>query len=107
MKKLIICLIIIVLPIFAEEIGIGLVVGTNGDTLLIVDGLKIYVPNLSQGRYIDENNFPISPAMVTFPFKASLVRNETLTEHLRDQSMFVKIHKFYKLVDGVLVPLKK
>jgi molybdopterin/thiamine biosynthesis adenylyltransferase len=107
MKKLILCLIIIVLPIFAEEISLGMVDSVKGDTLTLVDGLKICVPNLSRGRYIDENNVAISVTSVTFPFTASLVRDETLPKHLRDQNVFVKIHKFYKLVQGRAVELQK
>ena len=91
----------------AEEMSIGMVDNVINDTLIITDGLKIYVPNLSLGRYIDENNTPIALGSITFPFTASLVSDERLPEHLGRQSIFVKIHKFYKIVNGRAVELIK
>jgi hypothetical protein len=106
MKKLIIFLIIISLPLLAEEISLGMVTGIKGDSLILVDGLKVHVPRASLGRYINENNQPVDAASISFPFTASLVVNRELPEQARAQTTMVKIHKFYVEIDGRLVERK-
>lgn len=106
MKKLIIFLTIISLPLLAEEISLGVVTGIKGDSLILVDGLKVHVPRASLGRYIDENNQPIDAASVSFPFSASLVVNRELSGQVRAQTTMVKIHAFYDKIDGRLVERK-
>lgn len=103
MKKLIICLAIIVLPLSATEIGLGMVSGVVGDSLILVDGVKVYVPGIAMGNYITENNQTTDAASITFPFTASLITQEELPGYKRTM---VKIHKFYDVVDGKLVERK-
>ena len=107
MKCLAICLIILALPLVAEETSLGMVVGIKGNSLILVDGLEVPMPGTSMGRYIDANNQAVDAASITFPFKASLITNTELPPHMRAQSTVVKIHKFYDVVDGRLVERKK
>lgn len=105
MKYLIILLIIITPALFAEEISLGMVSGAEGDSLILVDGLKVYVPNLSQGKYVSENNEDLSLTEIQFPFTASLVTPDQagIPTEKSEQLTYVKIHKFYKIAEGRLV----
>jgi hypothetical protein len=106
MKNLLICLIILALPLMAEEISLGMVTGIKGNTLVLVDGQTFSMPRASMGRYIDENNQPVDAASITFPFTASLITNTELPSNTRAQTIVVKIHKYYDVVDGRLVERK-
>lgn len=106
MKKLMICLTIMALPLAAAEISLGMVSGAEGNSLILADGLKISVSNLALGRYITADNQPLDPTSLTFPFTASLVLNDELPEHIRKHRALVKIHKFYDIIDGRLVERK-
>lgn len=100
MKKLILGLLLITVPLLAWETWLGMVDTAEGDYLILTDGAKVYVPNLSAGRYIGEDNNPLDPKAVVFPFTASLVvgdESKLIPEHKRAHSVFVKIHKFYRL----------
>lgn len=116
MKLLTLFLIVITFPLFAQddfdtkvqEISLGLVVGAQGDSLLLVDGVKIYVPNLGYAQYIDDNNKMISAA-ISYPFTASLVRTDAsggLSNDARTAgrsiTSTIKIHQCYEIVDGQL-----
>ncbi len=104
MKYLILFLIIITPALFAEEISLGMVYGAEGDSLILVDGLKVYVPNLSQGKYVSESNQELKMADVQFPFTASLIiPDQDLPPEKAIQLVYVKIHKFYSEVNGRLV----
>jgi hypothetical protein len=109
MKRLFLLLITICLPLIAEEIWLGIAVGAEGDTLILVDNLKVYVPGLSLGKYISEDGQTINSTSITFPFAASLVRPDqkfTPTEEadkVRIAHTYVKIHKFYNVINGRLV----
>ncbi len=113
MKKLLLLLLIFCMPLIAEEIWLGLAVGAEGDSLILVDNLKIYVPGLSLGKYIGEDNQAISVSAVKFPFTASLVRITQGTALPTDETApievkhlvntYVRIHKFYNVVNGRLV----
>lgn len=106
MKKLMICLIFIALPLLAADISLGMVTGVKGNSLVLVDGLEVSVPGVSIGRYIDENNQAVDATSITFPFTASLITNTELPAHMRARTTMVKIHKFYDVVDGRLVERK-
>lgn len=113
MKKLFLFLIIFWLPLVAEEIWLGVVCEVSSDSLLLVDGPKIYVPGISAGRFVAENNTALDPKAITYPFKASLVikddlpMKDVLTEKgvKPEYSHFVhiKIHNFCDIKDGRLV----
>ena len=103
MKYLLICLIILALPLLADEVSLGMVIGTKGNSLILVDGLEVPMPGTSMGRYIDASNQAIDASSITFPFTASLITNTELPEHMRAQSTVIKIHKFYEVVEGRLV----
>lgn len=112
MKRLFLCLVIFGLPLMADEIWLGMAMGAEGDTLLLVDNLKVYVPGLSQGRYVGADNQAISAQSVTFPFTASLVRvnqevmtggDATSADKNAVVTTYVRTHKFYDVVDGRLV----
>jgi hypothetical protein len=106
MKYLLICLIVLALPLVAEETSLGMVTGIKGNSLVLVDGLEISMPGGSMGRYIDENNQAVDASSITFPFTASLIFNTELPSHMRAQTTVVKIHKFYDVVNGRLVERK-
>lgn len=109
MKKLFLLLIIFCLPLIAEEIWLGMAIGAEGDSLILVDNLKVYVPGLSLGRYVNEDNQSISLSSIKFPFTASIVRpdQQTSQDATNDRNViantYVKIHKFYDVVNGRLV----
>lgn len=110
MKRLFILLIIFCLPLIAEEVWLGMAIGAEGDTLILVDNLKVYVPGLSLGRYVNKDNQAISPNSIKFPFTVSLVRpdQQTTSQDATDDrnvlaNTYVKIHKFYNVVNGRLV----
>ena len=102
MRKLILLLIIISLPLVAEEIWLGMVTGVQGDSLILCDGLKIYVPNLSLSQYVSEDKQSLDGA-VTFPFTASLITNGELSKLKRTPTTSLKIHKFYDVIEGRLI----
>lgn len=103
MKYLAICLVIMALPLMAEEVSLGMVAGVKGNSLILVDGLEVSMPGASMGRYIYENNQAVDASSITFPFTASLITNTELPAHMRAQTTVVKIHKFYDIVEGRLV----
>ena len=114
MNKLILCLLIIVLPIAAEEIGLGCVWGAEGDSLILADGLKVYVPNLSSGsRYLNAKNEVITSSLVRFPFMAALVTMESVSldeddftkeiSRVASNVYYVKILRYYEVVNGRMV----
>ncbi|MEO0135916.1 MAG: hypothetical protein ABIL74_02365 [candidate division WOR-3 bacterium] len=117
MKRVILSLILLCLPLLAKEIWLGVVDGIKGDTLCLVDGLNIYVPGLSSGIFYSENGIPLDVSAITFPLKASLV----IEERARDISdiltetgvkpgfghlVKVKVHNFCEFKDGRLVDKK-
>ncbi len=114
MNKLILCLLIIILPIAAEEIWLGYVWAEEGDSLILVDGIKVYVPNLSSGsRYLNTKNEVLASSSVRFPFTANLVTMESVSLDEDDLAIdvnrvpsnvyYVKILKYYEVVDGRMV----
>uniref|UniRef100_A0A7V3RGN4 Uncharacterized protein n=1 Tax=candidate division WOR-3 bacterium TaxID=2052148 RepID=A0A7V3RGN4_UNCW3 len=115
MKRILLFLIFLSLPLLAEEIWLGVVDGMKGDTLILVDGLKIYVPGLASGKFVLENNAPMDISAITFPIKASLViderGNRKAPEILNADGVkpefshlvYVKVHKFCEIKNGRLV----
>jgi hypothetical protein len=98
-KKLIICLAILLLPLFAEEIWLGLVTDVQGDYLVLVDGLKVHAPHIT---FANSHNQAVDARAIVFPFSASLItHDETATS--RTTGALIKIHAFYEEVDGRLV----
>ena len=106
MHKLMICLTILVFPLVAAEISLGMVSGVDGNSLILTDGLRIPVANLALGPYITADNQPLDFASITFPFTASLIINTELPERIRKQRALIRIHKFYDIIDGRLVEQK-
>ncbi|MGQ9533851.1 MAG: hypothetical protein ACUVTF_01270 [bacterium] len=110
MKRLFLLLIVICLPLIADEVWLGMVAGATGDSLILVDGPKVYVPGLSLGRYVNEDDQAIDPGSIKFPFTASLVvpdqnfasADETAMRILLNRA-YIKIHKFYDVVNGRLL----
>ncbi len=107
MKKLLLCLIIVALPLMAEEIWLGMVSGAQGDSLILVDGLKIYVPNLTFAQYLSEDDHLLDNIEITYPFTASLVVNDLSDPESRAVSSAsiptIKIYEFYEVKEGRLV----
>lgn len=109
MKKLLLCLIIIALPLMAEEIWLGLVSGAQGDSLILVDGLKIYVPNLAFAQYLSEDDHLLDNIEITYPFTASLVVNDLSDSDPASRAVSsasistIKIYEFYEVKQGRLV----
>jgi hypothetical protein len=110
MKKLLLCLIIFTLPLAAGEIWLGMVVGAQGDSLLLVDGMKVYVPNLSYAQYISESDQLLDDVEITFPCTITLITDDISTpddpeSRIASNARFatIKIHKFYELEEGRLV----
>jgi hypothetical protein len=104
MKKLIISLFLISLVSFiaAEEISLGLVVGIEGNSLILVDGEKFQLPNISACRFVTEDNQALDTASFTFPFTATVITPDNF-EDPTIQTTVIKIHKFYEIEEGRLV----
>ena len=101
MKHLMICLVIMALPLMAEEISLGMVTGVKGNSLVLVDGLEVSIGRSI--RYISENDQAVDATSITFPFTASLITDTEQPTNVRARTTLVKIHKFYDVVDGRLV----
>lgn len=112
MKKLLLCLILLALPLLAEEIWLGMVSGAQGDSLILVDDLKIYVPNLAYAQYLSEDDHVLENVKITFPYTASLIvkgRSDTdPASRIDTKTSFtaIKIYKFYDVKEGRLVERK-
>jgi hypothetical protein len=117
MKLLTLFALLLTLPLLAQdfsdsdaqEISLGLVVGAQGDSLVLVDDAKVYIPNLAFARYVDENGNPITNS-ISYPFTASLVLTGYGSDFSPDAGSaprtsvsVIKIHQFYDIVDGRLV----
>jgi len=122
MKKLALLLIIITLPLLAQEVSqeiyLGLVTGAEGDSLILVDGLKVYVANLSMAKYIygdddTDMSLPGTLTAISYPFTATLINPGYYTKQAGNENSrsavtqyhpaIIKIHKFYDVVNGKLV----
>jgi len=119
MKLLTLFLVLITFPLLAQddfdsytqEISLGLVIGAQGDSLLLVDGGKVYVPNLSYARYIDAHDNMVSTT-ISYPFTASLIvtyaggsDSPIMEAHSAGRTVtnVIKIHQYYEIIDGQLV----
>ncbi len=104
MKRLLLILAIVALPLFAGEIWLGMVIGVEGDSLILADYLKVYAPSALR-QYVGANHEAIDvSAALEFPYTASLILEET--EDLAYKGIpqtTVKIHQFYDVVDGRLI----
>lgn len=101
MNKIILLLLTLSLCLFAEEIYLGMVHGIEGDSLVLVDGLRIYVPNARKSLFY--GNAFIDPQAISFPFTASLVQDRMSPTGVRT---FVRIEQQYLLIEGRLVEKK-
>lgn len=101
MKNLLICLIILALPLVAEQVSLGMVTGVKGNSLILTDGLE--VPVGRSVRYVFEDEEAADMTSITFPFTASLIIDTEQPLNARARTTLVKIHKFYDLVDGRLI----
>lgn len=106
MKKLLLCLIIFALPLMAAEISLGMVSGAQGDSLILVDGLKVHVPNLAYAQYLADNDHLLDNIKITYPYTASLVFNKLSDSDPDSRAASsasiptIKIHAFYDIVEG-------
>jgi hypothetical protein len=99
MKKIILLLVLIALPLMAEEIWLGMVMGIEGDSLVLTDNLKIYSPaQFRQYTIGDEELLDLDE--ITFPFKASLIKDDKSAEFKLVPKTTIKIHNFYDVIDG-------
>ncbi len=108
MKKLILLIALLAIPLLAaEETSLGMVYRAEGDSLILADGLKVYVPGLSMGgRYITDNA-SIDLSTISFPFTASLVTMASSDPAVKSGLFtYIKIHKLYTIIDGRLVEKK-
>ena len=109
MKKLLLCLILLAIPFMAEEIWLGMVSGVQGDSLILVDDLKVYVPNMAFVQYLSEDDHVLENVEITFPYTASLIikgRSDTdPASRIDTKTSFttIKIYKFYDVKEGRLV----
>ena len=104
MKYLLICLIVLALPLCAEEVSLGMVTGVKGNSLVLIDGLEISIGRAV--RYITANDEAVDATSITFPFTASLIIDTEQPPNVRARISLVKIHKFYDVVEGRLVERK-
>lgn len=98
MKKIIILSLALVLGLFAQETYLGIVHAIEGDSLVLVDGLRIYVPN-ARGSLVYANP-EIDVQEVTFPFAASLVRDRLSRTGVRT---LIRVEQLYEIKNGQLV----
>jgi hypothetical protein len=98
MNKIILLLLTLSLCLFAEETFLGMVHAIEGDSLVLVDGLRIYVPN-ARNSLVYDNAFT-DPQAVSFPFTASLVQDRMSRTGVRT---YLRIEQQYLLVEGRLV----
>ena len=98
MKKIIILSLALVLGLFAEETYLGMVHAIEGDSLVLVDGLRIYVPN-ARGSLIHANP-DIELQNPPFPFTATLVRDRLSRTGVRT---LIRIEQFYEVKNGRLI----
>jgi hypothetical protein len=101
MNKIILLSLAFFLCLFAEETYLGIVHGIEGDSLVLVDGLRIYVPN-ARKSLVYENAFT-DPQAISFPFTASLVQDRMSPTGVRT---YVRIERQYALIEGRLVEKK-
>ena len=102
MKKIIFLSLAFALCLFAEETYLGMVHGIEGDSLVLVDGLRIYVPN-ARGSLVYANP-DMSTEDISFPLTATLVRDRLSRTGSRT---YVRIEKLYEVVNGQLVEKKQ
>lgn len=98
MKKIIILSLALVLGLFAEETYLGIVHAIEGDSLVLVDGLRIYVPN-ARGSLVYANP-EIDVQSLSFPFAASLVRDRLSRTGVRT---LIRVEQLYEIKNGQLV----
>jgi hypothetical protein len=101
MNKIILLLLTLSLCLFADEIYLGMVHGIKGDSLILADGLRIYVPN-ARSSLVYENAFT-DAENVSFPFTASLIRDRLSRSGTRT---YVRIEQQYLLIEGRFVEKK-
>lgn len=98
MKGIILLLLAFSLCLFADETFLGMVHGIEGDSLVLVDGLRIYVQNASAS--LVHKNRSIDPQNISFPFTASLVTDRRSRTGTR---AYVRIEQLYEVKKGQLI----
>jgi hypothetical protein len=98
MKAMILFLLTFSLCLFAEETYLGMVHGIEGDSLVLVDGLKIYVQN-ARGSLVYKNT-PTDAQNISFPFTASLIRDRMSRAGART---YVRVERLYEIKKGKLI----
>jgi hypothetical protein len=98
MKTIILLLLTFSLCLFAEETYLGMVHGIEGDSLILVDGLRIHVQN-ARGSLVYKN-MSTDAQNISFPFTASLVRDRMSRAGART---YVRVERLYEVKKGQLV----
>jgi hypothetical protein len=98
MKAMILLLLTFSLCLFAEETYLGIVHSIEGDSLVLVDGLKIHVPN-ARGSLVYKN-MPTDAQNISFPFRASLIKDRASRAGART---YVRIERLYEIREGKLI----
>ncbi len=98
MKAIILLLLTFSLWLFAEETYLGIVHSIKGDSLVLVDGLKVYVPN-ARGSLVYKN-VPTDAQNISFPFRATLVRDRMSRAGART---YVRVERLYEIRQGKLI----
>ena len=98
MKAIILLLLTLSLCVFAEETYLGIVHSIEGDSLVLVDGLRIHVPN-ARGSLVYKN-MPTDAQNISFPFKASLIKNRASRAGART---YIRVERLYEVKNGILV----
>jgi hypothetical protein len=98
MKAIILLLLTFSLCLFAEETYLGVVHGIEGDSLILVDGLKVHVQNA--GGSLVYNNMRTDAQNISFPFTATLVSDRASRAGART---YVRVERLYEVKKGQLV----
>lgn len=101
MKAMILLLLTFSLCLFAEETYLGMVHGIDGDSLVLVDGLKIHVPN-ARGSLVYKN-VSTDAQNISFPFTASLISDRKSRAGART---YVRVERLYEIRQGRLIEKK-
>ncbi|MDH4209897.1 MAG: hypothetical protein OEV79_00390 [candidate division WOR-3 bacterium] len=98
MKAIILLLLTFSLCLFAEETFLGMVHSIEGDSLVLVDGLRVYVQNARASLVY--KNMPKDAQNISFPFTASLISDRKSRVGART---YVRVERLYEVKKGRLI----
>lgn len=98
MKAIILLLLTFSLCLFAEETFLGMVHSIEGDSLVLVDGLRVYVQNARASLVY--KNMPTDAQNISFPFTASLISDRKSRVGART---YVRVERLYEVKKGRLI----